>query len=375
MDKETLSNYGWIVICVLVLAVMIALATPFGTFIAGAIKSTTAGFFMVNQNALGSAGININDQLFPNGLTLSVDQQLGSDAKQPAEATGTTYTLSGIATSDKGIKSLTVNGTAVTVGADGRWSVDLMLVQGEATEITVIAIDNDGNERTECGYVGYIQYVDMVLTCNNRGKAGYTKETTDWVIPGTFYSESDRTWYKVIGIEVTSNNAMTLNATNLKSITIPDTVTYIGEGGAFYNCESLETVIIQGNNLTTIGHHAFSGCKNLKSINIPDSVTNIGYCSFEYCKNLSEVKIPEGVEVLEGLTFSRMECDFVLYLPSTIKSIGLHAFFNNPGADMKHATIIYNGTMEQWNTIEKNDDWNVNKTANKIVCNDGTITY
>ena len=30
MDKETLSNYGWIVICVLVLAVMLALATPFG---------------------------------------------------------------------------------------------------------------------------------------------------------------------------------------------------------------------------------------------------------------------------------------------------------------------------------------------------------
>ena len=29
MDKETLSNYGWIVICVIVLAVMIALATPF----------------------------------------------------------------------------------------------------------------------------------------------------------------------------------------------------------------------------------------------------------------------------------------------------------------------------------------------------------
>ena len=30
MDKETLSNYGWVVICVLVLVVMIALATPFG---------------------------------------------------------------------------------------------------------------------------------------------------------------------------------------------------------------------------------------------------------------------------------------------------------------------------------------------------------
>ena len=32
MDKETLSNYGWVVICVLVLVVMIALATPFGKY-------------------------------------------------------------------------------------------------------------------------------------------------------------------------------------------------------------------------------------------------------------------------------------------------------------------------------------------------------
>lgn len=66
MDKETLSNYGWIVILVLVLAVMLALATPFGTFIAGAIKSTTAGLFDVNQAALGSAGINVDDLVFAN---------------------------------------------------------------------------------------------------------------------------------------------------------------------------------------------------------------------------------------------------------------------------------------------------------------------
>ena len=37
MDKETLSNYGWIVICVIVLAVMIALATPFATLIKDAV--------------------------------------------------------------------------------------------------------------------------------------------------------------------------------------------------------------------------------------------------------------------------------------------------------------------------------------------------
>ena len=54
MDKETLSNYGWVVICVLVLVVMIALATPFGKFIAQAVKNTTESLFSVSQKALNT---------------------------------------------------------------------------------------------------------------------------------------------------------------------------------------------------------------------------------------------------------------------------------------------------------------------------------
>lgn len=64
MDKETLSNYGWIVICVMVLAVMLAFASPFGNFIANAIKSTTQGLFDVNQGALDAAGIHVMEQEF-----------------------------------------------------------------------------------------------------------------------------------------------------------------------------------------------------------------------------------------------------------------------------------------------------------------------
>lgn len=39
MDRETLSNYGWIVICVLVLAVMIALAPVFADAIKEAVTN------------------------------------------------------------------------------------------------------------------------------------------------------------------------------------------------------------------------------------------------------------------------------------------------------------------------------------------------
>ena len=79
MDKNTLSNYGWIVICILVLSVMIALATPFGNFIAGAIKSTTAGFFSVNQNAMNAGGITIPGQNFDDTPTDETPVALGCD--------------------------------------------------------------------------------------------------------------------------------------------------------------------------------------------------------------------------------------------------------------------------------------------------------
>ena len=54
MDKETLSNYGWVVICVLVLVVMIALATPFGKYIAEAVKHTAQGLFGASHEALNN---------------------------------------------------------------------------------------------------------------------------------------------------------------------------------------------------------------------------------------------------------------------------------------------------------------------------------
>ena len=53
MDKETLSHYGWIVILVLILAVLLALASPFGNFIAEGFKATYVGFFQTGENALG----------------------------------------------------------------------------------------------------------------------------------------------------------------------------------------------------------------------------------------------------------------------------------------------------------------------------------
>lgn len=63
MDKETLSNYGWIVICILVLSVMIALATPFGQYVAKGFEATYTGFGNTEIKALSV----ISDSIINNG--------------------------------------------------------------------------------------------------------------------------------------------------------------------------------------------------------------------------------------------------------------------------------------------------------------------
>lgn len=52
MDKETLSHYGWIVVLILILSVMLALATPFGGFVAKGFKATYTGFDFVENKAI-----------------------------------------------------------------------------------------------------------------------------------------------------------------------------------------------------------------------------------------------------------------------------------------------------------------------------------
>ena len=148
----------------------------------------------------------------------------------------------------------------------------------------------------------------------------------------------------------------------LTSITIPDSVTSIGDS-AFDGCSgltsitipfvgntktgtsnthfgyifgasssdynnryvpaSLTTVVITGG--SSIGGHAFYGCKGLTSITIPDSVTSIGDSAFEGCSDLTSITIGNGVT-----------------------SIGLWAFSGCNGM----TDVYYTGTEKKWKAID-----------------------
>ena len=74
----------------------------------------------------------------------------------------------------------------------------------------------------------------------------------------------------------------------LMEISIPETVTVIGEG-AFYGDTSLRTVSLP-TGVTSIGHRAFYGCFGMKTLFLGSAaLRQVGTDAFSYCTSLSEL--------------------------------------------------------------------------------------
>ena len=63
---------------------------------------------------------------------------------------------------------------------------------------------------------------------------------------------------------------------------------------AFEDCSGLTSITIP-DSVTSIGNYTFYGCTGLTSVTIPDSVTSIGYDAFMHCTGLTSVTIPDSV--------------------------------------------------------------------------------
>ena len=179
-------------------------------------------------------------------------------------------------------------------------------------------------------YYNYIQNngrTELEVTYCNENLAGiYSDYTGNVVIPESV--DYGRTY------SVTSIGKSAFYESNLTSVTIPNSVTSIGDC-AFIGCKSLISASIPSG-VISIGDHAFSGCTSITSVTIPRSVVSIGLEAFD-SRTLTVIEVEEGNSVYD----SRNSCNAIIesannililgckntIIPNSVTSIGDYAFF------------------------------------------------
>lgn len=133
---------------------------------------------------------------------------------------------------------------------------------------------------------------------------------------------------------------------DLQTANISDSVTEIGEY-AFHNAIRLKNIQF-GKNIATIKYRAFLQCHSLQKVIIPDQVKEIDQEAFANILYLKEVQFGEKVESVAIKAFAACYRLTNVKLGKSIKNIGTSAFFKTVGAPPfgDHPTTIYTIEVE-----------------------------
>ncbi len=195
--------------------------------------------------------------------------------------------------------------------------------------------------------IGLILLIFMLVSCGNATYNGeefsYAKENKGLTVTSTTLTnptelnipETDggKTVLRIddLAFDGLVNNG---NLDNVKKITVPNTVTYIGSS-AFANLPSLEEITLS-NSLYMLSSKTFLLCKNLKSVIVPEGVRTIENNVFRKCYSLEYVVLPTSIKRIDTSAFEVSTSD--------TKGV-LNA-------------VYYSGSSDEWNKVkaEKGDN-------------------
>lgn len=112
---------------------------------------------------------------------------------------------------------------------------------------------------------------------------------------------------------------------NLNSVQLPEGLREIDER-AFYNCKYLTSVNIPST-VVSIGNYAFAGCRSLKSVTLPNGLKEIGYSAFS-CSGLTSITLPSGLQQLGSEAFSVCIDLTSVTIPNGIEVLRSYTFKN-----------------------------------------------
>lgn len=148
------------------------------------------------------------------------------------------------------------------------------------------------------------------------------------------------------------------NGSDFEEILLPSTLTKIGTN-AFANSALTDFGFIPVG-VMEIGAYAFSGT-NITEIDFPEGLVTIGSAVCDGCTLLTSVTIPSTVEFIGGYAF-RNTAITEIDLPVSVKTLGQ---FWLAGTDTKN--VYYEGTIDDWCTIDRGTMGNFNLYCNNVL--------
>ena len=134
-------------------------------------------------------------------------------------------------------------------------------------------------------------------------------------------------FYGAYSNPIYSSENFYINNNEIKDLVIPNTVDTIRQY-TFSNCKSLTSVTIS-DGVTSIENSAFENCSSLTDVTIGNSVTCIGNSAFEDCSSLTDVTIPNSVISIGDRTFAECFDLELVIIGNSVTSIGDRAFYDS----------------------------------------------
>ncbi len=174
----------------------------------------------------------------------------------------------------------------------------------------------------------------------------------------------------IIGGSYIDNVNTFINSKKLTEITIADSISEI-RVNAFIGAKAIKS----DRGVFYIDNWAYGGDVSAVNVKIKDGIVGIANGGFGPCNSLETVVLPDGLKYIGEKAFKECHSLISITIPSSVVSIGREALYGC----WRLEAINYDGTMAQWNAIERGNAWDYDASYSTdaetyvIHCVDGDI--